>query len=35
MSNYVPMIVALVGWVALWVYLVSLDSKVRRIKKNE
>jgi hypothetical protein len=35
MSNYIPMIVALVGWAALWVYLVSLDSKVRRIKKNE
>jgi hypothetical protein len=26
--------VALLGWVALWIYLVSLDSKVKRIKKD-
>jgi hypothetical protein len=26
--------VALLGWIALWIYLVSLDSKVKRIKKD-
>jgi hypothetical protein len=26
--------VALLGWVALWLYLVSLDSKVKRINKD-
>lgn len=35
MANYIPMIVALLGWVALWGYLITLDSKVKRIKKNE
>jgi len=35
MGNYIPMIVALLGWVALWSYLISLDSKVKRIKKHE
>ena len=33
MSNYIPMFVALLGWVALWSYLYSLDLKVKRIKK--
>ncbi len=33
MSNYIPMFVALLGWAALWVYLYSLDVKVKRIKK--
>jgi hypothetical protein len=28
------MAVALLGWVALWIYLVSLDAKVKRIKKD-
>jgi hypothetical protein len=28
------MAVALLGWVALWIYLVSLDSKVKRLKKD-
>jgi len=27
--------VALLGWVALWIYLFSLDLKIKRIKKNE
>ncbi len=35
MSNYIPMIVALLGWVALWGYLFSLDLKVKRLKKDE
>ncbi len=35
MANYIPMIVALLGWGALWVYLFSLDSKVKRLKKND
>jgi hypothetical protein len=35
MSNFIPMIVALLGWAALWGYLLSLDSKVKRLKKNE
>jgi hypothetical protein len=26
--------VALMGWVALWVYLFSLDQKIKRIKKD-
>ena len=34
MANYIPMIVALMGWAALWGYLMSLDHKVRRMKKN-
>jgi hypothetical protein len=29
------MFVALLGWLALWVYLISLDSKVKRMKKDE
>jgi hypothetical protein len=29
------MFVALLGWGALWGYLISLDLKVRRMKKNE
>ncbi len=33
MANYIPMFVALLGWVALWGYLYSLDLKVKRIKK--
>jgi len=28
------MAVALLGWVVLWIYLVSLDGKVKRIKKD-
>jgi len=35
MSNYIPMIVAIVGWVSFWGYLYSLDAKVKRIKKDE
>lgn len=35
MANYIPMFVALLGWVALWGYLVSLDFKVRKMKKDE
>ncbi len=35
MANYIPMFVALLGWVALWGYLISLDLKVRKMKKNE
>jgi hypothetical protein len=35
MSNYIPMIVALLGWAALWGYLFSLDLKVKRLKRNE
>jgi hypothetical protein len=35
MANYIPMFVALLGWLALWVYLISLDSKVKRMKKDE
>jgi hypothetical protein len=34
MANYIPMAVALVGWVVLWFYLFSLDSKVRKLKKD-
>jgi hypothetical protein len=26
--------VALMGWLALWVYLFSLDKKVKRLKKD-
>jgi hypothetical protein len=33
-ANFIPMGVALLGWIALWIYLVSLDSKVKRIKKD-
>jgi hypothetical protein len=29
------MFVALLGWLALWGYLISLDSRIKRIKKNE
>jgi hypothetical protein len=29
------MLVALLGWVALWAYLFSLDGKVKRMKKND
>jgi hypothetical protein len=35
MSNYIPMIVALLGWIALWGYLFSMDLKVKRLKKDE
>lgn len=35
MSNYIPMFVALLGWLALWGYLISLDSKIRKVKKHE
>ncbi len=35
MANYIPMIVALMGWVALWGYLFSIDLKVKRLKKDE
>ncbi len=35
MANYIPMFVALLGWVALGGYLISLDLKVRRMKKDE
>jgi len=35
MGNYIPMIVALLSWVALWAYLMTVDSKVKRIKKHE
>lgn len=35
MDNYIPMIVALMGWVALWGYLFSIDLKVKRLKKDE
>jgi hypothetical protein len=35
MANYIPMIVALLGWAALWGYLISLDSKVKRLGKDE
>ena len=35
MSNYIPMIIALLGWAALWGYLMSLDFKVKRLKKDE
>ena len=35
MSNYIPMIMALVGWLAFWGYLFSLDLKLKRIKKDE
>ncbi len=35
MSDYIPMFVALLGWVALWGYLYSLDLKMKRIKKDE
>ena len=34
MANYIPMGVALLGWVALWGYLYTLDLKVKRIKKD-
>jgi hypothetical protein len=34
MSDYIPMGVALLGWVALWVYLFSIDQKIKRIKKD-
>jgi len=33
MGNYIPMFVALLSWIALWGYLISLDGKVKRIKK--
>jgi hypothetical protein len=29
------MLVALLGWGALWGYLISLDLKVRKMKNNE
>lgn len=35
MGNYIPMFVALLGWLALWGYLISLDSRVRRMKKKD
>jgi len=35
MANYIPMLVALLGWAALWGYLISLDSKVKRLSKDE
>lgn len=35
MANYIPMIVALMGWIALWGYLFSIDLKVKRLKKDE
>lgn len=33
MANYIPMFVALLGWVVLWGYLYSLDLKIKRIQK--
>ncbi len=35
MANYIPMLVALLGWGALWGYLISLDLKVRKMKNDE
>jgi len=35
MSNYIPMFAALLGWIALWAYLFSIDQKIKRIKKND
>jgi len=35
MPIYIPMIMALAGWLLFWAYLYSLDKKVQRIKKDE
>ena len=35
MANYIPMFVALLGWLTLGGYLISLDFKIRKMKKNE
>ena len=34
MSVYIPMIVTLVVWLALWGYIFRLDRKVKDIEKN-
>ncbi len=35
MANYIPMFAALLGWIALWAYLFSIDAKIKRMKKDE
>ena len=34
MVTYVPMFVILLIWVAIWIYLYSLDRKVKDLEKN-
>jgi len=34
MTTYVPMFVSLFIWIALWLYILSLDRKVRKLSRN-
>ena len=34
-GNYVAMAVALLGWVGLFLYLVGLDRRVRKLDQDE
>ena len=34
-GNYVAMTVALLGWVGLFLYLVGLDRRVRKLDQDE